>query len=497
MVRDSYIEFLNTCYCKLSTIWLSYTTFTWSAAPDERRQRALPVAAKSDDQSTNYDVAMTTLGAPEKTEPTLDTSALVGVSTHSTIEATDPFGAPEATGKRKRGKEHRKGPVAKKRLAAKKGAAVKKGAVSKGKKKRCDMSGEEESGPESDMEDSEDASSSESSSSDSEAEDSADEPLIQALGARHSARKTTMDPKRPDREDFPINPVVIGTLDQVSRSSEHPATQPSAPLVPRQPSPSLMSEPLVPPALIPTEPSPSLVSQPLITPALVPSEPSPSLASQPLVPPASVPPALVPSEPSPSLASQPLVPPASQPIVTRTPTLSLPDPKWPDWFMRSYELLSARNLGPTFTKAIKQYVALESCSSFDIGGPHAGFKKTSRPSQVDWWVGRGRSKAPLIKDIASFGSSWWKWWKALQPSWRNAAGVDGRLDSSHRTGLAGDEGWSAMDKHGQNAFLTMLATLIWWNSGLLDKGEEGINDPGWTAAVEDVEWAISQVLGWR
>jgi len=42
-----------------------------------------------------------------------------------------------------------------------------------------------------------------------------------------------------------------------------------------------------------------------------------------------------------------------------------------------------------------------------------------------------------------------------------------------------------------------LATLVWWNSGLLDKEEEGINDPGWTAAVEDVEWVMSQVLGWK
>ena len=478
-----------------------------SAAPDERRERALPAATKSDDQPTNHDVAMTTLDANEETEPTIDASALVGVSTHSTIQATDPFGAPEATGKRKREKEHRKGPVAKKRSASKKGAAskkvaaAKKGAVSKkqeGKKKRRDESDEGESGPESEVEDSEEASSSESSS-DSEAEDSADEPLIQALGVRRSTRKTTMDPKRPDKEDLSINPVVIGTLDQVSRSSELPSSQPSA----RQPSPSLTSEPLVPPALVPFETLPSLASQPLVSPALVPSETLPSLVSQPLVSPA-----LVPSETIPSLASQPLVSPAlvssepssslaSQPIATPAPTLSLPDPKWPDWFIRSYELLSARNLGPTFTKAIKQFVALESCSSFDIGGPHAGFKKTSRPSQVDWWVGRGRSKTPLIEDVASFGSSWWAWWKALQPSWRNVAGVDGRLDSSHRTGLAGDEGWSTMDKHGQNAFLTVLATLVWWNSGLLDKGEEGINDPDWTAAVADVEWAISQVLGWR
>ena len=409
----------------------------------------------------------------------MPTSTLMGVSTHS---ATDPFDAPKAMGKRKRGKEHRKGPVAKKTSAIKKGAEAKKRAVSKGKKKRRDESDHEESGPESGVENSEEASSSESSS-DSDAEDSADEHIVQALGARRSTRRTTMDPKGPDTEDLPIDPAVIdpaviGTLDHASRSSEHSPTQPSAPLVPRQPSPSSASQPLVSPARSSEHPP----SQPSAPP--VERQSSPSLVSEPLVPPA-----FVPSEPSPSLASQP--------VVTPTATLSLPDPKWPDWFIKSYELLSAQNLGTTFTKAVKQYVELEACSGFDIGGIHMGFKKTNRPPQVDWWVGRGRSKAPFIKDVASFESSWWTWWKALQPSWRNAVGVDGRLDSSHRTLLAGDEGWSAMDKHGQNAFLTVLATIVWWNSGLLVKGEEGISDPGWTAAVEDVEWVISQVLGWR
>ncbi|EDR02024.1 uncharacterized protein LACBIDRAFT_332793 [Laccaria bicolor S238N-H82] len=216
---------------------------------------------------------------------------------------------------------------------------------------------------------------------------------------------------------------------------------------------------------------------------LVPCQPSPSLA-QPLVPPAPV-------STEPSLAL------ALQPIVTSTPTPSLPDPKWPEWFLRGYELLSAQDLGLAFTKTIKLYVELEACSNFNVGGIHMGFKKTSRPSQVDWWVGRGRSKAPLIQDVASFERSWWTWWKVLQPSWRNAAGVDGRLGSSHCTVLTGDEGWSVMDKHGQNVFLTVLATLVWWNSGLLDKGKEGVNDPGWIAAVEDVQWVLSQVLGWK
>jgi len=168
---------------------------------------------------------MTTLDtphiSPEDHELTLNTSTLMGVSTRL---ATDPFDAPKATGKWKRGKEHQKGLVAKKKSASKKEAAAKKKAVSKGKKKRRDESDKEESGPES-VEDSEEASSSESSS-DGEAEDSADEHLVQALHARRSTRKTTMDPAV-------IDPMVIGTLTQASRFSEHPPTQPSVLLIPR------------------------------------------------------------------------------------------------------------------------------------------------------------------------------------------------------------------------------------------------------------------------
>jgi len=223
-----------------------------SAAPDKQRQCALPVATNSDNQSTNNNVAMTTLDtphiSPEDHELTLNTSTLMGVSTRS---ATDPFDAPKAMGKWKRGKEHHKGLVAKKKSASKKEAAAKKKAVSKGKKKQRNESDEEESGPES-MEDSEEVSSSESSSN-GEAKDSADEHLVQALRARRSTRKTTMDPKHPDTEDLPIdpmviNPVVIGTLTQASRFSEHPPTQPSVLLVPRQPSPPLLFQPLISPA---------------------------------------------------------------------------------------------------------------------------------------------------------------------------------------------------------------------------------------------------------
>ena len=57
-----------------------------------------------------------------------------------------------------------------------------------------------------------------------------------------------------------------------------------------------------------------------------------------------------------------------------------------------------------------------------------------------------------------------------------------------------EDGWSVMDKHGQNVFLTVLATLVWWESDLSGNGQ---NDSSWLSAVEDVSWVMSQVMDAR
>ena len=83
------------------------------------------------------------------------------------------------------------------------------------------------------------------------------------------------------------------------------------------------------------------------------------------------------------------------------------DPKWPTWFAKAFQLLSAQDLGPAFTQEIRQYIKLECRHGFGIRGPHAGFKKQKWPAEVDWWVGRARTKSPEIKDVSSFGAGWW------------------------------------------------------------------------------------------
>ena len=41
-----------------------------------------------------------------------------------------------------------------------------------------------------------------------------------------------------------------------------------------------------------------------------------------------------------------------------------------------------------------------------------------------------------------------------------------------------------------NAFLTVMATLVWWAEGLKDCAQ----DAGWVAAVEEVVWVLDQMV---
>ena len=100
-------------------------------------------------------------------------------------------------------------------------------------------------------------------------------------------------------------------------------------------------------------------------------------------------------------------------------------------------------------------------------------------------------KSPEIKDVSSFDAKWWAWWNLLQPRWHGVADVKGPLGPAHREEVTGEDGWSVMDKHGQNAFLTVLATLLWWESGLPGNGQD---NSSWLAAVEDVSWVMSHVV---
>ena len=293
-----------------------------------------------------------------------------------------------------------------------------------------------------------------------------DKPPLLSLSKRtmRNTRRNTMDPKRLERPEESIEVAVTA----ITTASEVVLAVPPSSTHPSLPSPAL-------PSAHTTLPRPTMEGQVELAvppPSTHPSLPAPALPSH--------------GSTLPTTASSPIASPAHATL--------LPDPKWPTWFSKAFQLLSACDLGPAFTKAISQYIELERRNGFSIGGPHAGFKKQRRPDEVDWWVGRARMKSPEIKDVSSFGARWWAWWKLLQPSWREVADVEGHLGPVNRKQTVGKDGWSVMDKHGQNAFLTVLATLVWWESGLPGNGQDNAS---WLAAVEDVSWVMSKVVDAR
>ena len=133
----------------------------------------------------------------------------------------------------------------------------------------------------------------------------------------------------------------------------------------------------------------------------------------------------------------------------------------------------------------------EEIASFAVGSPNAGFKVDNRPQEVAYWVGRGRKSVPPIKDLPSFEAGWWNWWKGLQPNWQSVAEVEGPLTTTHCEVTNGEGGWASLDKHGQNAFLTILSCLVWW--GIALNGRQG-ESAAWMAAVADVHWVLSNLV---
>ncbi|KAE9386432.1 hypothetical protein BT96DRAFT_839257 [Gymnopus androsaceus JB14] len=71
-------------------------------------------------------------------------------------------------------------------------------------------------------------------------------------------------------------------------------------------------------------------------------------------------------------------------------------------------------------------------------------------------------------DAHTFGLSWWIWWSALNPKWRE------RTD--------GDGDWTRFDRPGQCGLLTVLYCLYWWSDLIITDEQCSL----WISALKDV-----------
>jgi hypothetical protein len=167
----------------------------------------------------------------------------------------------------------------------------------------------------------------------------------------------------------------------------------------------------------------------------------------------------------------------------------LDDSAWPVWFRNGYGALKEAKLGEKWECLLVKYVNIEARANFvsPKGVMHA-LSSDKRPTEVEWWIGRARKSQPAIKNIPKFEKSFWAWWKALQPRWRDVGNIPGVLTNAHRRG---EGSWTELDKPGQNGFLTVISLLSWWGQALRD-GNLGMVE--WLAAADDVDWVLTQML---
>lgn len=105
------------------------------------------------------------------------------------------------------------------------------------------------------------------------------------------------------------------------------------------------------------------------------------------------------------------------------------------------------------------------------------------PSQVSNWIkSKKKDVVPLVKP-GLYGEQFMKWWRMLQPSWRN--GLEG--DLLVRKTLEG-ENWQVLRKGGTSGKYVVVMALSWWI-----KAQHGAHNVNAWAAVSDLLWVIEQM----
>ena len=126
-------------------------------------------------------------------------------------------------------------------------------------------------------------------------------------------------------------------------------------------------------------------------------------------------------------------------------------------------------------------------ASFEVRSRYEEVSKLGpmdRPAAVGEWIGRGRPSTwrPIIGNLATYESGFWKWWLGIQPDWRVE---DGMLV---RERLVGD--WEPLQRPGTNGIVSVMAALFYWGLAVLEKGRDR---DGWLSAVEDCCATFSQL----
>ncbi|KIK81603.1 hypothetical protein PAXRUDRAFT_27823 [Paxillus rubicundulus Ve08.2h10] len=147
-----------------------------------------------------------------------------------------------------------------------------------------------------------------------------------------------------------------------------------------------------------------------------------------------------------------------------------------DWFHTAVMYLHTPNLPICYQELLSANIRCGTCTQQ---------QRLSRcPSLVDiksmYWL-------PPIRDLNKFRTEFWAWWSTLQPKWRVLPLQPSTLPTTRE--VAGN--WTTLDKPRLNGFLSILAALKWWGSGLVETGRQ---TDLWDAMVNNVCWVINWII---
>jgi hypothetical protein len=154
----------------------------------------------------------------------------------------------------------------------------------------------------------------------------------------------------------------------------------------------------------------------------------------------------------------------------------------PEWFTNIYQQVARISKGPNFDKLLDHFVELERSYGFSPG-TRTGLPIRMRPKEIELWIREGRTEVATSRviDASKFGAEFEKWWRCLQPSWRNWP-----RGKSPARDVYGED-WDSLVHPGQNGMSCVVAALAWWYIPAMKDDEL---KKRWDEMVKDVDWVM-------
>lgn len=170
-------------------------------------------------------------------------------------------------------------------------------------------------------------------------------------------------------------------------------------------------------------------------------------------------------------------------------------PSSADWLSGALPSILQTDIGSKYDDLVSLLVRFESTHDF-VTDRMSRLHTDGRPLEITKWVSNARGRRGTvikIQNLSKFATKWWRWWKSLQPTWRN---YDPEQKPITESSPRGTENWSCLIVPGANGFLSVIATLYWWGCAIALEDGEAMKDfkLDWDRAVCDCKWVLESLL---